>query len=377
MDRMRHASCALALIMLAEAAAAARPPAPAARVPAAGPRPLVTRVPPPMAPPRVAPAVPRPQAPAVITGGGRLPAKGRPVVGRAPGAVASARMALGERITLRAPATPRAPSSPAATRFGAGDALASVIFGPDAGDGGWDGPVFDQDGGGFSDPADLPGRRPLLSPTGSALPVAPSPLQNLAEGLPDRLPDIEDPVKPEPFALRPLDRLGIYVRALSAGELRDSTSGRALISDLPQARPAPPRHDVAANRLLRSAVLDVVRDYEQLFGAAPVEAAPQDAPEEQARRIRAAISGAWEAFGRQGEQPLDAPAWRLFLQASPEHAAALDYLAGLARLFQRLDITGLTPAELRTARSALLGPITPAGASQQELERMIGAMAGG
>jgi hypothetical protein len=197
-------------------------------------------------------------------------------------------------------------------------------------------------------------------------------LQNLAEGLPDRLPEVQDTVRPEPYALRTLERLGIYLRSLSVVELRESVSGRGLFDDLPRRRAAE-RHEVAADRLLRSAVLNAVRRYEELFGAPPVEATAPQAVAEHTRRIRDALGRAWAAAPRQGED-VDPRAFRDFVSSHPEHREAADYLAALSDLFKELRLMGLTSAEPRTARSAVLAPITPPEMSRFELGRVVDAI---
>ena len=54
---------------------------------------------------------------------------------------------------------------------------------------------------------------------------------NLAEGLPDGLPRFKDHVPLEPFALRPMARLAIYMRSLRPDELQATVQGRELYDD--------------------------------------------------------------------------------------------------------------------------------------------------
>jgi hypothetical protein len=350
------------------AAAEARPPATGAREPAparpSGAPSIATTAPAVMHAVPVPPAV-RPAAPTT----GPQPAPGVSRVARELGS--GARLALpaglaggvglpGSLVALRLDVVP----GPALGGLGAGDLLGAAVHGPDLGMGAVPNtPAEDMDGGGFSGPVQVP-IRPGFSPTGGILPTFTAPsLQALAEGLPDRLPQVEPDVQAGPFALRPLERLGVYLRSLSAAELRDSAAGRDLVVDLPESRTAPQRQETAANRLLRSAVLDVVGEYERLFG--PVEA---EASGEEAQRIRGAIDAAWRAFG--GAE-ITGAALRRALEGAPEYQECAAYLDGLGRLFEGLRVAGLTATELRAARGVVLAPITPQGMTVQQLERLI------
>ena len=77
-------------------------------------------------------------------------------------------------------------------------------------------------------------------------------------GLSDSPAKIKDWVPLEPFALRPLERLAIYMRGLRPDELQSLHEGRALYNDTPNVvGTRVQRHEAATNRLRRSSVLKV------------------------------------------------------------------------------------------------------------------------
>lgn len=202
--------------------------------------------------------------------------------------------------------------------------------------------------------------------------VPPTPL-NLAEGLPDQPAKIKDRVFLEPFALRPMERLAIYMRSLRPDELRATVEGRVLYNDTPsQAGPPPKVHQAATNRYRRASVLEVLRRYVALFlPGVPVEEIDRLAEENQGPHIRATIAAAWDRYDSLVEGPPDAAGFRSYLESTPDEEECLAYINGLRGLFNEVRIMGATSRELRVCKNHVLEPITPENIGQDQLEQTI------
>ncbi|MDY7109455.1 MAG: filamentous hemagglutinin N-terminal domain-containing protein [Planctomycetota bacterium] len=187
--------------------------------------------------------------------------------------------------------------------------------------------------------------------------------------------EVDDRVRLEPFALRPMDRLAIYMRSLTEEELLAGTTGRELYVDARRSGlERSPRAPIATHRLRRDSVLTVLDRYAGVFlrtSEDPETGAPIET--DQSEYIRDTLAGAWDAYVDEAGDAAGPDGFRDYLAASEAHAEALAYLDGLRALFREMYAMGLTRVELRASLDTVLGPIIPASMDQAALERAIGA----
>ena len=194
---------------------------------------------------------------------------------------------------------------------------------------------------------------------------------NLAVAFDDEPRKIRDRVVLDPYAVRPLERLAIYMRSLNAEELVGTVDGRELYNDA-QARRGRAIATVA-NRLRRSSVLRVIDRYSAIFLRRFEDPDLGELIEEdQSNHIRATIADAWRAYAAEIGGTADPVGLRTYLQSHPEHGEALAYCDALRDLFREIRIMGATPRELRASLNGVLGPVTPQAISQADLEKIIG-----
>lgn len=197
---------------------------------------------------------------------------------------------------------------------------------------------------------------------------------NLAEGLPDGLPKIKDHVPLEPFALRPMARLAIYMRSLRPDELQATVQGRELYDDTHSLTGVQPRQaEIATNRLRRDSVLEALNLYMALFlpDFSTDELDQLAEAEDQSEHIRAAITAAWQRYLTTAEGQPDAAGFRAYLEATPDEDECRTYINGLHGLFAEIRIMGVTPAEMAASKQHLLSPITPSNMGRDQLEQTI------
>ena len=174
---------------------------------------------------------------------------------------------------------------------------------------------------------------------------------------------IKDKVELDPFALRVLERLGIFVRPLRADELVAAAKGPHVFIDVPSQAGGPreePR--IAINRLRRASVLAVVQRSETIF--------PEDSRERE--HIRNTLEAAWDRYSASADAP-DPVDFRAYVESNPDEQECLAYVNGLRDLFSEMWIMGLNSTELRRSKNTVLGPVTPQNIGQVRLEQTIEA----
>ncbi len=197
---------------------------------------------------------------------------------------------------------------------------------------------------------------------------------NLAEGLPDGLPRFKDHVPLDPFALRPMARLAIYMRSLRPDELQATVEGRELYDDTRSLTGVQPQQsEIATNRLRRDSVIEALNLYMALFlpDFSTDELDQLAEAEDQSEHIRAAIDAAWQRYLATAEGQPDAAGFRVYLEATPDEDECRTYINGLHGLFAEIRIMGVTPAEMAASKQHLLSPITPSNMGRDQLEQTI------
>jgi filamentous hemagglutinin family protein len=189
----------------------------------------------------------------------------------------------------------------------------------------------------------------------------------LAEALGEVGPPVRDRVFVEPFALRPLQRLAIYLRHLDDGELLAGTEGRRLVDDTSRPAPGDAGVTVSADRLDRGTMLEVVARFVALFGP---DASTGERAQEVA--IRDTLAVAWGRYTADAGADADPAGLRPWLATCDTPDDALVYLDGLRELFEAIWIMGATRGELEASAERVLAPITPAAMELPDLERAIG-----
>ena len=172
---------------------------------------------------------------------------------------------------------------------------------------------------------------------------------------------ITDKVELDPFGLRALERLGIFVRPLRADELVAAAKGPHVFIDVPSQAGGPreePR--IAINRLRRASVLAVVQRSETIF--------PEDSSERE--HIRNTLEAACDRYSASADAP-DPVDFRAYVESNPDEQECLVYVNGLRDLFSEMWIMGLNSAELRRSKNTVLGPVTPHNMRQDQLEQTI------
>lgn len=207
-----------------------------------------------------------------------------------------------------------------------------------------------------------------------AAPAAGVSAVDLATALDDTPGKVNDRVDLEPFALRAMERLAVYMRSLTDEELLATVTGRELYNDAPRGgieRGAPAAS--ATNRLRRGSVLAVLDRHAAIFLRTTEDPDTGALVEEdQSQYIRETLAGAWTAYAEQAGEAADPDGFRAYLAEGEEHAEALVYLDGLRDLFRDMWTMGVTRVEMRASVNGVLGPITPASMDQAALERAIG-----
>ena len=184
---------------------------------------------------------------------------------------------------------------------------------------------------------------------------------NLATALPDQPKPIKDVVRRDPFAHRPLERLGIYLRSLRTNELLANAEGLETFDDAPRkSNRTPQEHEIAANRLRRASVLAVLRRFESLVLREVAD--PQTGLSEsveQIEQIKASLAEAWAAYADFNSDEEEPTGFRDYISSNPQHSDALAYIEGLRLLFREMWIMGLTPREMQLSLNAILAPLLP------------------
>jgi hypothetical protein len=188
---------------------------------------------------------------------------------------------------------------------------------------------------------------------------------NLANALDDDYRSPRRGLTPDAVSTRPLERLGVYVRALTAAEQLSYVRGAGVSSDLVAAAEAGPDR-TAERRLQRAAVEEALNQYAKLI--APADADASDLAQE-AAAIRRTLDEAWTGYrGRVLPEDVSPRGFREHLEVTAFDEDALAYLDGLRDLLRELRIMGLSPLEQRQSVEVVLGPITPATLDVNGLE---------
>ncbi|MCH7604091.1 MAG: hypothetical protein IIB54_15130, partial [Planctomycetes bacterium] len=196
---------------------------------------------------------------------------------------------------------------------------------------------------------------------------------NLATALPSDPEPIEDDVRPEPFALRPLERLGIYLRSLRSSELLSTVEGIEMFDDAPRKTiRSSQEHKIAVNRLRRASVLAVLKRFDSLVFKQLIDVQTGEMELiDQSEQIRATLTGVWVAYAGQSKGEPDPAGFRVFLSEDPRYADALAYIEGLQSLFREMWIMGLTPREMRLSLNTILGTLMPTSIRPAQLEDLL------
>lgn len=138
-----------------------------------------------------------------------------------------------------------------------------------------------------------------------------------------------------------LKQIGIDPRGLSVDTILEAMIGRALYDDLPTV-PVYDETQVTEGRLSEASVQAVLQSAREVFGDR------ENPREEQVREeVMAAVTRYLESTGASSLR--DGVAFRGFVENDPASANALVVLQGLERLFEHMNMLGLTPYELDNA----------------------------
>jgi filamentous hemagglutinin family protein len=138
-----------------------------------------------------------------------------------------------------------------------------------------------------------------------------------------------------------LKQIGIDPRGLSVDTILEAMIGRALYDDLPTV-PVYNETQVTEGRLSEASVQAVLQSAREVFGDR------ENPREEQVREeVMAAVTRYLESTGASSLR--DGVAFRAFVENDPASSSALNVLQGLERLFENMNMLGLTPYELDNA----------------------------
>ncbi len=193
---------------------------------------------------------------------------------------------------------------------------------------------------------------------------------NLAVAFDDELPKIKDRVRLDPFALRAMERMAIYMRSLNDGELVETVTGREMYND---ASGLPGLSTTVTNRLRRSSVLRAMDQHSAIFVRSYEDPTSGNLiAEDQSDHIRSTLAASWQAYATSAGDAANAAGFRSYLESDADHAEALVYCDSLRELFREIHTMGATRRELRASLNGVLAPITPEAISQADLEQAIG-----
>ncbi|MHC4989771.1 MAG: hypothetical protein ACYTGC_02230 [Planctomycetota bacterium] len=179
----------------------------------------------------------------------------------------------------------------------------------------------------------------------------------------------------EPPALRPLERLGLYLRALRTEAFRNALGGAP-----GQVAPEPSAPDLRAfaEQLDTRPMTDVWLRFERLFlerlGAeleSGVATADVARSVDHGPQIRSALDGAWSAYRGSAEGRPNAAGFWSYLESTDARREVLGYLIGLRALFAELQSSGIAPFAVRYCMQAVLAPITPETLSPAQMSRIV------
>lgn len=166
-----------------------------------------------------------------------------------------------------------------------------------------------------------------------------------------------------------LQRLGVFPKELTPEQLVEFLVGRAVYMDLnPEAAVQASAARVTVDRLSERIVSSVLATYQSVFGEAGSDAFERE------MEIRERLDEAlFEYRASGGEGRFDPAAFRGFLEFNERHGPVAQDVRELQRLFDELNLLGLSPLELGVAREVLLGGICPDSLSTGELLGVIQA----
>ncbi|MEX2219526.1 MAG: hypothetical protein WD749_12300, partial [Phycisphaerales bacterium] len=168
-----------------------------------------------------------------------------------------------------------------------------------------------------------------------------------------------------------LAKLGVYARPLDRSELVDFLIGRALYLDVPSGlSPQAEDFKVAVDRLPGDIVNMVLESYRNIFAREHVD--PETGqPIHGGARLTAVLSQAWAAYAAEAGENADPARFRAQVAADGASAEAAGYLDSLQTLFTQLQYLGLTPLELRIAKTQLAAAIPVQGLTARQLETAV------
>jgi filamentous hemagglutinin family protein len=226
----------------------------------------------------------------------------------------------------------------------------------------------------------------LTPPLGTTPPPPPPPPSGprpqprpdtLTQALTDAMPQISDRVTRDPFAMRPMERLAIYVRQFKNEELSGALNGPQFANDMGNKPGSTPQErGTAVSRLRRDSVTKSMDKHTAVFVKQLTdETTGEQTPQDQTPFIRDAMAKAWKSYldaeaQAQGGQ-LDPAQFRAFLATQPDQTEALAYLDGLRGLFSEMWVMGVTKLELRNALRTVLTPIVPEGMMIEQFEQAL------
>ncbi len=183
-----------------------------------------------------------------------------------------------------------------------------------------------------------------------------------------------------------LRELGIYPRATLLDprlteeqrtalfeSVLESLLGMAIYNDMP-GESAPEYTEVTVDRLELELVDEILADYRGLFRTETIDPETGETVVEDRRTVIRdalgdAIDGYFEALD---PEDFDADQFIAFLQSSGDQTAdALGYVIELQRLFERIQLLGLSAFEVAGVKSALFGAVRPADLTASELEALL------
>jgi len=181
-----------------------------------------------------------------------------------------------------------------------------------------------------------------------------------------------------------LRQLGIFARELRLDEFLAFLVGRSIYDDYPT-RPDPDPiaggYQVAVTRLAADRVEHLLATYDSIYNRDVVDENGQAVVDPQTGRtlreprteeIREALQLAVREYRRTSEsREFDPVGFRAYLEQTPEHAEALEFIEGLRDLLTQLELIGLTPLEFSVARDTLLKEITPRGIRAADLQAVV------
>ncbi len=194
--------------------------------------------------------------------------------------------------------------------------------------------------------------------------------------------DVSEEVLIAQTAREKLRQLGIFARDAEAEERVEALlDGAEVIVDVVPSDADASDHEVTTSRIHSGAATVALQIYSGLYWQAAIDEEGNPLLDEEGRpilepqteKIRQAFAQALEAYTDAGYTFEDPWEFRDYLESAAVTNEALAYANGLRQLFDQLRLIGITPKEMRIAKSILIAQsgITPAGMSWEQLDQAI------